>query len=311
MRRPDSRTLSAVLAPSLLALCACAPAPDRTRFATPEQAAQAVMHGFRANDIEELKAIFGAGAEKDLSSGDPTSDRHDRETIALAMEQSWRWEPLAADRQELVVGDEEWPFPIPLARAGDGWQFDTDAGREEMLSRRIGRNELRVIELCRAYVDVQQEYASRPRDGRRAGLFAQKIRSAPGRQDGLYWKPGPGERPSPLGDLAARAASEGYGQGGDSPQPFLGYHLRVLTAQGEAAKGGARSYVVDGEMTGGFGLVAYPAEYGRSGVMTFIVNQDGVVYEADLSEDTARLASGLQAFDPDDRWSEVEAAPSS
>ena len=206
-----------------------------------------------------------------------------------------------------MIGDEQWPFPIPLVKVGGGWEFDTDAGRDEILSRRIGRNELQVIDLCRAYVLMQEEYASQPRDGKVAGLYAQKLRSAPGRQDGLYWKVGPEERTSPLGDLVAQAAAEGYDEDkSPSQQPFSGYHFRVLTAQGPAAKGGARSYIVNGEMSGGFALIAYPADYGQGGIMTFIVNQDGVVYQKDLGEDTPKAAPTLDAFNPDDTWTEVK-----
>jgi len=205
-----------------------------------------------------------------------------------------------------VIGDEQWPFPIPLAKSGDGWQFDTDAGREEILSRRIGRNELKAIDLCRDYVLMQEEYASQPRDGNLAGRYAQRLRSTPGRQDGLYWKVGPEERTSPLGDLMAQAAAEGYDENKSAPQPFWGYHFRVLTAQGAAAKGGAKSYIVNGEMTGGFGLIAYPAKYGHGGIMTFIVNQDGVVYQKDLGEDTLKVAPTLTAFDPDSTWAAVK-----
>jgi hypothetical protein len=180
------------------------------------------------------------------------------------------------------------------------------AGTDEMLSRRIGRNELRVIDLCRAYVLMQQEYASEPRDGKLAGLYAQQFRSDPGRQNGLYWEVGPEERQSPLGDLVAKATTEGYDENKSASTPFYGYHSRVLTAQGASAKGGAKDHVVNGEMSAGFGLVAYPAEYGRSGVMTFVVSQDGVVYEADLGEDTAKTASALNACNPDAAWADVK-----
>jgi hypothetical protein len=276
------------------------------RFATPDDAAKAVLIAFQANDIAEMNAIFGADAEKDLSSGDPVADRHDRETIALAMGQSWRWDPLGDGRKELVIGDEEWPFPIPLLNVRGGWYFDAEAGREEILSRRIGANELRAIDLCLAYVWAQEEYAKEPRDGKLAGLYAQRFRSTPGRQDGLYWESGPEERDSPFGVLVARAEAEGYDVDKSSSEPFAGYYFRVLTAQGPAAKGGAMSYLVNGEMSGGFGLIAYPAEYDRGGIMTFIVNQDGVVYQKDLGEDTTEIASNLNIYDPDSTWAEVE-----
>jgi hypothetical protein len=174
-----------------------------------------------------------------------------------------------------------------------------------MISRRIGRGELRAIDVGRDYVKAQQAYASQPRDGRLAGLYAQQFRSSPGRQDGLYWRVGAAETPSPLGALVAQAVVEGYDENKSASQPLWGYHFRVLTAQGTAAKGGARSYIVNGEMSGGFALVAYPAEYGRGGIMTFMVNQDGVVYQKDLGEDTLKVAAGLSEYNPDGTWAEV------
>jgi hypothetical protein len=306
MKPPVFRISTAALAMTLLLACTAAP-PAVKRFDNPDDAAKAVMAAFTTNDTTAMAAIFGADAERDLSSGDPVADRHDRQVMALAMGQSLRWNALADDRQELVIGDEEWPFPIPLTKVGGGWYFDTDAGRDEILSRRIGRNELQVIDVCRSYVLMQEEYASQPRDGKAAGLYAQQLRSAPGRQDGLYWQVGPEEKTSPLGDLVAQASAGGYDDSKDSTeQPFWGYRFRVLTAQGAAAKGGARSYIENGEMTGGFALVAYPADYGQGGIMTFIVNQDGVVYQADLGEDTATVAGAMQAFDPDSKWTPVQ-----
>ena len=290
----------------LLPACAPAPVPDRTRFDTPDEAAKALMKGLSTNNAEELKANFGPNVEKDLSSGDPVSDRHDRQTMALAMGEAWRWSPAGTDRQELVIGGEHWPFPVPLKKVRGGWQFDTDAGADELLSRRIGRNELRVIDACHDCVRAQKEYGSRARDGKRAGLYAQKFRSSPGRQDGLYWRVGAKETPSPLGDLIAQAVVEGYDESKSSSQPLWGYHFRVLTSQGAAAKGGARSYIVSGEMSGGFGVIAYPADYGQGGIMTFIVNQDGVVYQKDLGEDTLKVAAGLNEYNPDGTWAEVK-----
>jgi len=308
MRRPDHRILPAVLGLMLFVLPACAPAPapDRTTFATPDEAAKALLNGFKTNDADELKAIFGPDVEKKISSGDPVSDRHDRDVMALAMGQSWRWNALGSDRMELIIGDEQWPLPVPLAKVRGGWQFDTDAGADEMLSRRIGRNELRAIDVGRDYVMAQQAYASQPRDGKLAGLYAQTFRSSPGRQDGLYWRTGAAETPSPLGALVAQAVVEGYDENKSASQPLWGYHFRVLTAQGAAAKGGARSYIVNGEMSGGFGLVAYPADYGRGGIMTFMVNQDGVVYQKDLGDDTINVAAGLNEYNPDGTWAEVK-----
>jgi hypothetical protein len=299
MRRPDHRILPAVLGLMLLLLPACAsapePAPDRTTFANPDEAAKAMVKALETNNAQELKAIFGPFVEKDLSSGDPVSDRHDREVMAIAMGQSWRWATAGADKQELVIGDEHWPFPVPLAKVRGGWQFDTDAGADEMISRRIGRNELRAIDVGRDFVKAQL-----------AGLYAQQFRSSPGRQDGLYWRVGAEETPSPLDHLVAQAVVEGYDENKSSSQPLWGYHFRVLTAQGASAKGGARNYIVNGEMSGGFGLIAFPADYGRGGIMTFIVNQDGVVYQKDLGEDTLKVAAGLSEYNPDGTWAAVK-----
>jgi hypothetical protein len=308
MRRPDHRILTAAVGLMLFLLPACAPAPapDRAVFATPDEAAKALMKGLSTNDAEALKAIFGPNVEQDLSSGDPVSDRHDRQAIALAMQQSWQWGKVVSGRMELIIGEEKWPLPAPLTKVRGGWQFDTDAGADEMISRRIGRNELRAIDVCRDYVKAQQAYASQPRDGKLAGLYAQQFRSSPGRQDGLYWRVGAEETQSPLGDLVAQAVVEGYDENKSASQPLWGYHFRVVTAQGAAAKGGARSYIVNGEMSGGFGLIAYPAEYGRGGIMTFIVNQDGVVYQKDLGEDTLKVAAGLSEYNPDATWAEVK-----
>lgn len=310
MKRRELRILTVVLSLMLFLLPACAPAPaaDRTRFTTPDEAANALMKGLKTNNAEELKAIFGPDVEKNLSSGDPVSDRYDRHAVALAMEGSWRWEKPVADRMELIIGDEQWPFPVPLAKVRGGWQFDTEAGKEEILSRRIGRNELRVIDMCRDYVSMQKAYASQPRDGKLAGLYAQKVLSSQGRQDGLYWSVGAEESHSPLADIVAQAVVEGYDVNKDTSEPLWGYHFRILTGQGSAAKGGATSYIVNGEMSGGFGLIAYPAEYGRGGIMTFMVNQDGVVYQKDLGEDTAKVAPLLNTYDPDGTWTEVKAA---
>jgi Protein of unknown function (DUF2950) len=207
-----------------------------------------------------------------------------------------------ADKAVLVIGNEEWPFPIPLVRKDDSWQFDTAAGREEILARRIGRNELNTIEACLAFVDAQQEYAEKGIGGN--GVYAQRIVSQPGKKDGLYWPAASGEDESPLGDLAASAAAEGY-RAGQQRMPYHGYYYRVLTRQGPSALGGAIDYVVRGKMIGGFALVAYPAEYGNSGVMTFVVNHQGVVFQKDLGLSTARVSGAMTTFNPDQSWSRV------
>ena len=240
MKRFKRRLLTVILGVTVFVLPACAPAPtpERKIFTSPDEAAKALMNGLKTNNAEELKAIFGPTVEQDISSGDPVSDRYDRQAIAVAMETSWKWEKNGG-RMELIIGDEKWPFPAPLTEVRGGWQFDTAAGKEEVLSRRIGRNELRVIGISRDYVPMQKAYASQPRDGKLSGLYAQKVLSSPGRQDGLYWRVGDEEPQSPLGDLVAQAMVEGYDIKKDASEPLWGYHFRILTAQGSNAKGGS------------------------------------------------------------------------
>jgi hypothetical protein len=283
----------------------CSTTPAQSKFAAPDVAAKALLQALKTDSTDQLREIFGKQAFESVASGDSVADRNDREVIALAMEQSWRWVPVTPDRQELIVGDEQWPFPIQLVKAGDQWRFDSEAGKEEVIARRIGRNELTVIDLSHAYVDMQKEYAADAHDGKRSGLFAQRLRSTPGHQDGLYWSAQSGDKESPLGDLAAEAAAEGYAEGKTSATPLWGYQYRILTAQGAAAPGGKRSYIQDGEMSGGFALVAFPATYGSSGIMTFIVNQDGVVHQKDLGKDTVNLATSMAEYDPDHSWEAV------
>jgi hypothetical protein len=304
VRKHDLR--AATLGLTLLGT-ACTKAPVEMVFAAPDAAATALLQAFKNDDRAKLEAMFGREVIQEVASGDPTSDRHDRELIALAMEQSWRWAPLSPNRSELIIGDEQWPFPVPLVKTGSEWRFDGEAGKEEFLVRRIGRNELAVIGLCRAYVGMQREYASESHDGKPKGLFAQRLRSSPGRHDGLYWPKKPGQRHSPLGDLAAQATAEGYDENKPSSSPFRGYYYRVLTAQGDAAPGGRRSYIVNGDMSGGFALLAFPARYESSGVMTFMVNQDGIVYQKDLGPETPTLAPRIDEYNPDTAWSEVQA----
>jgi hypothetical protein len=309
-RRTNMRSLKhviplAVLGLTVLLAPACNTTPAQATFATPEEASAALLQALKADDLGKMQAIFSREGMDAVASGDPVSDRNDREVIALAMEQSWRWAPRGENAKELIIGDDQWPLPVPLVKTGNGWRFDVEEGKAEVLARRIGRNELGVISLCRAYVGMQREYAGQPHDGKPAGLFAQRLRSSPGRQDGLYWQPKPGERRSPLGDLAAQAAADGYGPDASASSPFWGYYFRILTAQGPAAPGGKKSYVVDDEMRGGFALLAYPAKYASSGVMTFMVGQEGIVFQKDLGEDTATQAPRLAEYNPDDSWTAV------
>jgi hypothetical protein len=209
----------------------------------------------------------------------------------------------------LTVGDEEWPLPIPLVKADGGWQFDTDAGDDEILSRRIGRNELSTIQVCLAIVDAQREYAEMNVDGSGPGQYAQRFLSQPDKHDGLYWPTAEGAEPSPLGELVSAAAEEGYDVSPpptEAPRPYHGYLYRILKSQGPDARGGAQDYLDSGRMTRGFGVVAFPADYGNSGIKTFLVDQDGIVYQRDLGADTERIASAMTAFNPDSSWDVVD-----
>ena len=276
------------------------------RFAKAEEAVQSVIKAARANNHAELLAIFGADAEDLLSSGDKTADKRARQVILVALKEKWKLASQGSNTKTLIIGNEEWPYPIPLVKDKGGWRFDTAAGREEILYRRIGRNELRTLQVCRIYLKAQKEYAAQSHDGKPAGFYAQKLSSEPGKQDGLYWKVNPGEGFSPLGEFAAQASAEGYTRSDTGPTPFHGYLFRPLTAQGPAAPGGAKSYIANGEMKSGFALVAYPADYRNSGVMTFMMNQDGVIFEKDLGEKTAQVASQITEYNPDKSWRKAQ-----
>jgi hypothetical protein len=264
-----------------------------------------VIKAARTDDRAELLAIFGAGAEDLLSSGDKIADKRARQVILVALKEKWSLSSQGPDTKTVLIGNEDWPYPIPLVKDKTGWRFDTAAGRQEILYRRIGGNELSTIKALHVYVTAQKEYAEKSHDGKAAGLYAQRLASQPGKQDGLFWKTAPGEELSPLGEFAAEASSEGYSRSDSGPTPFHGYLFRPLKAQGPAAPGGAKSYITNGEMKGGFALVAYPAEYRKSGVMTFIVNQEGIVHEKDLGEKTLQLAAGMTEYNPDSSWRKV------
>src|SRR5262245_904414 len=249
-----------------------AQAGQHRTFATPEDAAKALIAAAKSGTLEELQAIFGPDSKELTESADPATARMNRQVFTVAAGEKWHLEG-DANRKTLVIGNEDWPFPVPISKAGNEWRFDTAAGKEEVIARRIGRNELQAIESVRAYVSAQRRYAERGHDGKPAGVYAAKFRSDPGKEDGLYWPTSRGQKPSPLGDLVAEAAQGGRPVGGNAPpSPFHGYYFKILTAQGAAAPNGARSYVVKGDMTGGFALVAWPAQYNVTGVMTFIVS---------------------------------------
>jgi hypothetical protein len=277
-------------------------------FQSPEEAAKALFDAAKAGDTKEMSMIFGPAGKEIISSGDKVADSAGRERFVKSYEEMNKLEKESDNEVTLVVGNSDWPFPVPIVKKGEAWVFDTMAGKEELLNRRIGRNELNTIQTCLAIVDAQREYAMKDRDSNKVREYAQKFRSTPGKKDGLYWETKEGEEQSPLGGLAAKAVKEGYThtKQGQGPQPYHGYYFKILKAQGENAPGGAYNYVINGKMIGGFALVAYPAEYGASGVMTFIVNHDDVVYQKDLGKETGKIAGAMTRFDPDKTWQKVE-----
>lgn len=283
----------------------------QTTFASAEEAVQALVAAVRAGDKKTLAAILGPESRPLIRSGDRVADRQARERFVRAYDQANRLEKPTPTRAVLLIGQDEWPLPIPVVKEGDAWRFDTAAGKEEILNRRIGRNELSSVQVCLAYVDAQREYARVPREGDGLLKYAMKFRSDEGKKNGLNWRGMEGEMPSPLGPLVANARAEGDSRkrSGGKPTPYHGYFYRILTAQGPDTPGGAYDYVVDGKMIGGFALVAYPARYGVSGVMTFSVNHQGVVYEKDLGPDTANIARAMQTYNPDATWKQVEDSP--
>jgi hypothetical protein len=279
--------------------------PKQKSFRTPEAAVEVLIQALRDHNEKALLAIFGPGSESLISSGDKVEDRVRREEFVRLYSEANHLVP-AGDKKIIVhVGKNDWPFPIPIVKAGENWRFDTKQGREEILNRRIGENELEAIQTCLAIVDAQREYAAVDRDGDGLLEYAQKFASTKGKTDGLYWEVKPGEKPSPLGPLVAKARGEGYSKQ-EKPAPYNGYFYRILTAQGESAHGGAYSYLVKGKMVGGFAIVAYPATYAVSGVKTFIVNHEGVVYEKDLGRNTIKLAKAMKTFNPDKTWEKVD-----
>jgi hypothetical protein len=283
-----------------------APAFAQEQFGTPEAAVEALLAAARSGDGAAILKVLGPDGEPIVNSGDPVADSNVRQTFVSAYDAKHTIEMEGDGTQTVIIGNDDWPFPIPLINKGGEWQFDTKAGLDEILRRRIGRNELSAIQVCLAYVQAQNEYASLDPAGLGRGVYAQRIVSRRGKKDGLYWPTEEGESPSPLGDLAAKAAAEGYKAGG-TPIPYHGYYYRILTRQGAGALGGGYDYVVNGKMMGGFALLAFPAEYGNSGIMTFMVNHDGTVFEKDLGPKTATLARRINAFAPDQTWTKVDA----
>jgi len=306
------RRLAAALAVALTlasgaGLSAFAADTTQRRFSSPDEAMTALVDAIKTHDRKVLTDILGPEGRTLVSSGDEVADRRSRELFAAEYDRAHRIEG-GGGKVVLYVGPDDFPFPIPLVPEGPWWRFDTRAGKEEILDRRIGRNELNAVQVCLAYVDAQREYYAEDRNADGLREFARHIASAPGKQDGLHWETKPGQKPSPLGALMARARAEGYGpRKGAKPVPYYGYYYRILTAQGADAPGGAYAYLAHGRMIGGFALVAFPAQYGVSGVMTFIVNHDGVVYQKDLGRGTAVIAEKMKQFNPGGGWQKVAA----
>ena len=293
-----------------LVLCAlligCAPEKPEAHqsFATPEAAVAGFIAALEQDNVAELGRLLGPGSEDILDSGDPVKDQADRAAF-LAAYQTRNSLTGEGDERTLIIGGQDWPFPVPVVKRNDRWYLDGNEGADELVYRRIGNNELGAIAVCRGIVEAQLEYASTGHDVDPAGTFAMKLNSDEGMQNGLYWPTSDEEPPSPAGPFVAAAAEEGYRRSTGAPVPYHGYHYRLLYRQGASAEGGAREYFANGLLTEGFAVIAWPADYEVSGVMTFIVNQDGVVYQQDLGEDTESRANAISEFNPDSVWAAV------
>jgi Protein of unknown function (DUF2950) len=278
--------------------------PDGKGFASPDAAAQALVAAAKANDPAAILEVLGPSAKNVVTTHDAVADRKIRQEFAARAAQKMRVAavPGKPNMKKLLVGKDEWPLPFPIVQVNGQWYFDTAKGKEEIVSRRIGRNENDAIDISRGFVEAEHTYAELNRTGNNAPIYAQKIVSTPGKHDGLYWPATEGEDASPMGDLAAKAIAEGYT---NKHEPFHGYYFKVLTGQGPHVPGGEMSYVDNGQMTKGFALIAWPSDYGSTGIMTFLVNKAGIVYQKNLGRKTAELASGYTAYDPDQTWTPV------
>ena len=286
----------------LAAALAAAPSAGQRTFATPEEAAHALVDAAAANDTAAMLQILGSGGKDIVVSGDPAADKENRADFArrAGVKLAIEIEPKNPDRAIMIIGDNDWPLPVPLVRTSGQWHFDAARGRVEVLARRVGRNEMNAIEVCRAYVEAQMEYAKTDHDGSHVLAYAQQIVSSEGKKDGLYFEGAP--VPKSFADAAAVLLTAQ----GKKPVPYHGYFFHVVKAQGPAAQGGQMDYVVKGHMIGGFALIAWPAEYGVSGVKTFQVNHRGIVYEKDLGVGTASAARQMTRFNPDSTWKPIE-----
>jgi len=292
----------AIIALSLLPTAALA----QQKFKTPDEAVSALVAAVRADKVRDMVSVLGTAAQEIVLSGDDVADQKARAAFLIAYDAKHQIVKKGETSASLVVGQSDWELPIPIVETKGSWQFDAAQGREEVLFRRIGANELFVIQMCLAYVDAQNEYATMNPQQTRVDSYAQRFISSPGKKDGLYWPSSANEPRSPLGEQAALATREGY-RFGQSPIPYHGYYFKILTSQGPTAPGGAVNYIYNGNMIGGFALVAYPAEYGNSGVMTFLVNHTGMIFQKDLGSKTERVASRITEFSPDHTWKRVSA----
>jgi len=274
-------------------------------FGTPEGAVNALVGAVRVGDERAMLKVLGPSAASIVASGDDVEDAATRARFIAAYDAKHRIALDGDSKGTLILGEQDFPFPIPLVRENGAWRLDTAAGRIEILYRRIGRNELSAIQTCLAYVDAQNEYAAKDRSGAGTGIYAQRFFSQPGQKDGLYWPASAGSEESPLGELFARATTEGY-RVGEGRTPYHGYYYRILTKQGPNAPGGSLSYVVGNKMIGGFAMIAYPAEYGSTGVKTFLVSHSGTIYEKDLGRATSRIAERFPSYNPDQTWKKVD-----
>jgi Protein of unknown function (DUF2950) len=274
---------------------------NQKTFPTPDDAVKALVVALEAGNQDEIVAVLGDEAKEVVSSGDAIQDKANRENFLKSYKTKHALITTDENTRVLEVGAKNWDMPIPVVREDGKWRFDTAAGKQEILYRRIGENELGAIATCRGFIASQRDYAAGGHDGLSAGIYAQKLRSDAGKQNGLYWEVAEGEPESPSGPFLAKSTEEGYGKG----DPYHGYYFRILTAQGAAAKGGAKSYLVDGQLKGGVALIARPAQYKNSGVMTFIINQNGVVYQKDLGDNTEDAAKAITEYNPDSTWKKV------
>jgi len=292
----------AILLAACFATRSVAQQAGQKTFASPEDAANALVTAAQNNDEKALLQILGPAGKHIVSSGDETEDAHSRANFVQRYQEMHRLVKEPDGTTTLYIGAHNWPTPIPLVNRGNSWYFDTEAGKKEILYRRVGRNEMSAIRVCQELVAAEKEYRSAQHN-----QYAQKIFSDEGQHNGLYWKVAEGEPQSPIGPLVAAAVAKGYAKSLEgAPTPYRGYYYHILTRQGKNGSGGAKSYIVDGKMTGGFAFVAYPAEYRSSGVMTFIVNEDGVVYQKDLGRKTEVLAKAMTEYNPDSTWQKVE-----